>query len=217
MRGRPILLAGLLALGVALGYAGVLDHPRVRELLGAAAGQWWTPPALVAAMTGAYAFALPGSALILPTALLYPPPLTAGIAAVGGGLGALWAYHVAGRLGASWVREVSASPAFGLLRRNSGFPVLCALRVLPAFPHSFINYGAGLLRVPRPALFLSAVAGLGVKGYLYAAAVQQLAEAGDPVELANLRTLWPLLALALLLGAGWGLRRWWEGNGGRSG
>ncbi|MEW6489647.1 MAG: rhodanese, partial [Thermodesulfobacteriota bacterium] len=57
---------------------------------------------------------------------------------------------------------------------------------------------------------LSALVGFGVKGYLYASAVHNVAAAGEAAELARLETSWPLLALAALLLAGRLVRRFWE-------
>lgn len=208
MRARLLLLVGLLALGVVLEYAGVLDRARLHGLLETVAGRWWTPAALVAAMTAAYALALPGSALILPTALLFSPVPAAAIIAVGGALGAIAAYPLARHLGASWADDAAASPVFRLLQRNSDLFTLCGLRVLPGFPHSAINYGAGLLRVSPAVVLVSAAFGLAVKGYLYASAVQKMIHADEPGGLARLETVWPLLGLAALFAVGWGVRRW---------
>lgn len=208
------MLLALLALGLLLGFAAPVDwhglHARLHVLAGHPWGAAAVAACLAAAMVALYALALPGSALILPAALLYHPAVAAALIAAGGGLGALAAHGLSRRLGASWSAKAARSEVYRVLQRNSDFVTLCALRVLPGFPHSFLNYGAGLLGVPRGRLFLSAVVGFGVKGYLYASAVHNVAAAGEAAGLVRLETSWPLLALAALLLAGRLVRRFWE-------
>lgn len=209
-----ILLLALLALGLLLGFTAPLDWHGLHDRLHLLSGHPWGAAAvaagLAAAMIALYALALPGSALILPAALLYSPAAAAALIAAGGALGALAAHGLSRRLGASWTAKAARSAAYRVLQRNSDFFTLCALRIVPGFPHSFLNYGAGLLGVPRGRLLLSAVAGFGVKGYLYAAAVHNVAAAGEAAELVRLATSWPLLALAALLLSGRWVRRFWE-------
>lgn len=95
---------------------------------------------------------------------------------------------------------------FLLLEKHADFPALLALRLLPAFPHSVINYGAGVLRLPVAAFLAAAALGLGVKSFLYASVIYPVAQA-EFSEFARMDTVLALLGLALLVVAGRAFRR----------
>ncbi len=206
---KGMTLVFFLLTGVILDQTGVLDWHAIRSQLEPVAGQWWLPPLIVSAQTLLYALAMPGSAMILLIALLYPP-LPATLISVAGGLaGALIARHMALKIGHDWSRKADHSPTYRLLERHSGLLTLCLVRILPGFPHSVINTGCGLLRVPLPAFVLSTMVGFFVKSYLYAAAIYEAGKADEAADLMRLETLWPLIALAALLGSGHLFRYFW--------
>lgn len=204
-----MVLVFFLLAGLILDQAGVLDWHAIRCYLDPVAGQWWLPPLIVVVQTLLYALAMPGSAMILLIALLYPPLPATLISVVGGLAGALIARRLALNMGYDWSRKADHSPTYRLLERHSGLLTLCLVRILPGFPHSVINSGSGLLRVPLMPFVVSTMVGLFVKSYLYAAAIYEAGRADEAADLMRLETLWPLIAMGLLLGFGHLFRQFW--------
>ncbi len=198
--GWPLaLLAALLALGLA---AHLLEWFAWREALAWArghAGQWWLPPALILLQALLFMFALPGSTLLWIVAPLYAPPAATLILTAGGTGGALAAYWFARRLTEAERARLRQHRAWRVLERESDFLALCALRLVPAFPHSVLNYGAGILRLPPTGFAASAAIGFGLKAFVYSNAVHRLLETAEARDLLRPETLLPLLLLALLL------------------
>ncbi|HZI18404.1 MAG TPA: VTT domain-containing protein [Pyrinomonadaceae bacterium] len=173
-------------------------------------GLWESPESLRAAgglraaviiflvMAGAWAFALPVSAFLLITPLLFPVhisvPLTTSACAVGAAAG----YALARFVGGWWVERRRGARLRQFLSRHSSFLVVAALRLTPGVPHGLVNYAAGLASVP-PARFLVATAlAMGVKSYIYAQAVGGAVEANSLAGAVNPRTILSLLGLAAL-------------------
>src|SRR5690606_41090126 len=76
----------------------------------------------------------------------------------------------------------------------------CALRVLPGFPHSVVNYAAGLCRLPLVTFITAAILGLGIKWAVYASAIHSgLQPVTREDDALSFDILLPLIALALLL------------------
>lgn len=200
----PVALALLVAAGLGIAAWLPLDTRELIELGERLAGH---PATLVVAAVGMallFVFALPGSLgfwLIAPFQpwLVAVPVLVA--ASLAGGLGA---YRLADRLGGIRPASPSGRRVRRLLARRSDFLMLCALRIFPGFPHSVINFAAGVLRLPLPRFVASTVIGLGVKFGVYAAAVQTGMQAWREGEALSPLAFWPLLAIAgLLLGGVW--------------
>jgi uncharacterized membrane protein YdjX (TVP38/TMEM64 family) len=208
------VLVILFLAGVVLGLAGVVDWQKIRFQLEPVTDRWWLPPLLVAVQTVLFALALPGSALIPFTALLYPPLPTTLINVAGGVAGALAARHAVLKAGEGWERRLSRSPTYRLLERHCDVFTLCLLRILPGFPHSVINYGSGLLKVKTFPLVFATAVGFAIKGYLYAVTIYEAGKADEPTDLLRLDTLWPLLVVAGLLVAAHLFRRRWLGRTG---
>lgn len=201
------LLTALVALGLA---APFLEWFAWREALAWArghAGQWWLPPALILLQALLFMFALPGSTVLWLVAPLYAPPAATLILTAGGLAGALAAYGFSHRLTEVQQAHLRRHPVWRTLERESDFLVLCALRLVPAFPHSVLNYGAGILRLPLRGFAASVAIGFGLKAYLYSSVIHRLIETSDARGLLRPETLLPLLLLALLLLAAHVLRR----------
>ncbi len=174
---------------------------------------WWLVPILILAQALPFAFALPGSLMFLVIGVLYDPlPATAMIAA-GGVMGSLAAYYFSGKLSASWVEQVRRQKVYKVLRSNTNFLMLCAMRTLPGFPHSVINYGSGLLRIPLKRFVSSAILGYLVKGMLYASILHNVVDPDEAGELFSLEVMWPLLVLAGLFAMGFFLQKTLGGTG----
>ncbi|WP_290651143.1 VTT domain-containing protein [Aquisalimonas sp.] len=170
--------------------------------------------ALVAvAMAVLFTFALPGSLglwLIAP----FHPPLVATIVLLSGSVaGALGAYALANWLGGDTSPESGGEKIKKLLAARGDIATQCALRVLPGFPHSVVNYAAGVLRLPLPGFTIAAVIGLTVKWTVYTAAVRSGLDALEAGEAVSARELLPLVVLALLLIVGAAVRRLLPGRG----
>lgn len=206
---RVAALAVLLVLGALWAVWRPVSATAVAAFAAGVAGH----PAGIAALIGAqallFALALPGSLVLWAVAPFHGPVPATAILVAGSVAGALGGYAVAGWLGAPWRRRLQASPAYRLLARNGGLLAQCALRALPGFPHSVVNYGAGLLRLPLPAFTGAAIVGLALKWWVYAGAVRAAVTAGAAGELWRPDVAGPLAVAALLLGAGAAARAFW--------
>jgi uncharacterized membrane protein YdjX (TVP38/TMEM64 family) len=204
---KIIVLCFLLAAGVLLQLSGWLDWRDVLQEAKKHAGTWWLASALIALKVVLYAFALPGSVLIWVVGLLYDP-LPAILISIGGGAaGATAAYALSRNLSADYTARMETSRSFNFLRRHTDFATLTALRSLPNFPHSVINYGAGIIGVPLPRFILSATIGFTAKGFLYITMIHRAAEVDHPYDALDLKTLGTLVVLSLLFLAGKAIHR----------
>ena len=196
----------LVCVGVLLHALDVFDW---RETLQWARGQaqhWWLAAGLIAAQVVLFMFALPGSTLVWLVAPLYPPLQASAILTLGGSLGGLAGYFLARRMTARQLAALRRHRLFRFLENHADFLALLGLRLLPAFPHSVINYGAGVLRLPIAAFLAAAALGLGFKSFLYASVIHSAAQA-ELSEFARGDTVFALLALGVLALAGGAVRR----------
>lgn len=205
----PLALLGVLvALGLAAQALDLIDWRATLELAREHAARWWLPPALVLLQVVLFAFALPGSAVLWLAAPLLAPAAATAVLTVGGCAGALAAYAFAQRLTGVSLQRLQAHRGYRILQRESDFLLLCALRLVPAFPHSVINYAAGTLRVRLVPFAVSAAIGFGAKAWLYANVIHNALAAERLADLANAQVLWPLVALVAALLIARGLLRW---------
>lgn len=179
-------------------YSGVLDWGKVLSWARSESHHWWVPVVLIGFQIALFTLALPGSAMLLVVASLYPPGLATLLLTTGATLGALGAYWFARRETLAWSSRIKHSHLFHELEQRGDFLSLCAIRLLPAFPHSVINYGAGILQLPIGSFFASSIIGLGAKSFLYSNAIHSALQANELSELVQLDTLGPLVILALL-------------------
>jgi uncharacterized membrane protein YdjX (TVP38/TMEM64 family) len=187
---QPVAMVDALAWGEALA-----PHPA-------------TVPLLILLQALLLALALPGTLMLWIVAPFYHPLAAAAILTTGSTLGALGAYYTARWLGRAWRPGPTGQRVLRLLRRQGDVWTQLALRVLPGFPHSVVNYGSGTLGLPLPGFLLAAAAGLGAKWVVYAYAVQTLMQSGIEGESISPASLLPLLALVALLAGG----RWLRGR-----
>lgn len=203
--------AVLLACVVAGGVLGLWQPVELRVVLDwgeRITGHPVTPILVIAAMAVLFTFAMPGSLCVWLVAPFQPPAVATAILVAGSVLGAFGAWQLASRLGGGWSMGPRSARIRDALAARSDFAMLCALRVLPGFPHSVVNYAGGILQIALPRFLLAAALGLTVKWGVYSAAIQSgvgAAEKGLWIEPAELV---PLVVLALLLAAGdWAHRR----------
>ncbi|MFC2992819.1 MULTISPECIES: TVP38/TMEM64 family protein [Halomonas] len=166
---------------------------------------------LVMAVT--LALGLPGSIGLWLIAPFYPPLAATPMLIVGSVVGALGAYWISARVGDRWPPKGLTLKIMRRLERRSDFLTQCALRVLPGFPHSVVNYAAGLLRLPLGTFIVAAIIGLGMKWAVYASAIYGALEAVENDEAVSISVILPLLALTALLLLGAWVRRRVDANG----
>lgn len=171
------------------------------------AAQWWFVPLLVLLQVLLFTFALPGSATLWLVAPLFAPCKATLILTTGGCIGALAAQAFARGLAGARLARLQASRGYRVMRSRSDFPMQCALRLTPGFPHSAINYAAGVLRLPIVPFAAAAAIGFGIKAWLYSSLIEQALATGAPADLLAPEALWPLVALALVLLAAHAVRR----------
>jgi len=162
----------------------------------------FTIPLLILAQALLLALALPGTLILWLVAPFYSPMVAAAILTAGSTLGALGAYYTSRWLGQTWRPGPTGQRVIRLLSRKGDFWTQLILRVLPGFPHSVVNFGAGTLGLPLRPFLLASVIGLSVKWLIYASAVHTLIHDGNDVGDFDPIALLPLLALALLLAGG---------------
>lgn len=191
-----ILLAALVVLGLAAHMLDLVDLHTALDWARGHAAQWWFAPLLVVLQVLLFTFALPGSTVLWLAAPLLAPTVATTILVVGGLVGALAAYAFARRLTGASLQRLQASRGYRILERESDFLLLCALRLVPAFPHSVINYAAGTLRLPLLPFAASTAIGFAVKVWLYANVIHNALAAERLADLASPQVLWPLIVLA---------------------
>lgn len=173
--------------------------------------------AVVSLMAVLFTLALPGSLVLWVIAPFHHPLVSVTMLVIGSVTGALGAHRVSHRLGKRWSPGPNAERMVELLGRRSDLLTQTALRVLPGFPHSFVNYAGGVLGLPLGTFLLAALLGLTVKWSVYATAVHGAVEAIETGDALQLETILPLFVLAGLLLLGALARRWLEAQGNRSG
>lgn len=164
--------------------------------------------AVVVLMIVLFTFALPGSLGFWLIAPFHPPVVSVAMLLVGSVFGALGAHTFANRLGERWSPSVNAERLVTLLSHRSDLLTQTALRVLPGFPHSLVNYAGGVLGLPRGSFLLAALIGLSIKWGVYATAVHGAVEAIETGDALQPQTVLPLFVLAaLLVLGGWARKR----------
>jgi len=193
-----LLLLALVVLGILLHVMGVFDWQIIYQWAQASTQYWWTVVVLIILQALLYTFALPGSLLLWVVAPLYEPITGTIILVTGSTLGALLAYLFAKRGSLAWTTRVQQSHVFHLLKARGDFLSLCALRLMPSFPHSVINYGAGILQISYVQFIISSMIGFTVKAYLYCSAIHGAITVADPSELIRADIVGPLVVLTLI-------------------
>lgn len=168
-----------------------------------------TPLLIILTITVAWAFAIPVSAFLIVTPLLYPPLESSLITTCGFTLGAACAYGAACYFGSDKVDRWRDSRIKNFLTRHASFLTLFGLHLIPFFPHGLVNYTAGLTRTSF-AKFLAATAlAMWVKSYLYAELVHRTLGAKTLADAVNWRTLLSMLGIAALSFIGHFLQQRW--------
>jgi uncharacterized membrane protein YdjX (TVP38/TMEM64 family) len=196
---KPAILIALVALGVFLQLSGLVDYEQLIVQARKYADQWWLAVLLVLIQTIMFTFATAGSSMIWITGVLFTPVTSTLVITAGTTLGGISAYVFSAHLSEEWVRRVKQSGIYRLLQQESGFLALFALRLMPAFPHSVINYSAGILKTRLSVFIASAMLGTAAKTYVYSVLIYNATSPGKVTAAIDLSTVWPLLAFSLLI------------------
>jgi uncharacterized membrane protein YdjX (TVP38/TMEM64 family) len=209
-RKRAVVIASIVAVGLVLylqsGIRDIVSLEHVREL----GNNPYAPALIIIAMAGAWAFALPASMFFFITPLLFPPLPATIIVSVGSALGSGLGYAAAFYGISPWVRRFNDSRVVKLLSLHSSFASLFAIRIVPGSPHMVINYAAGVVRIPFVRFILATMIAIGIKGFLYATAIDEGASASSVDDVLNWRTVSALFGLAALAMVGHLLQKRWR-------
>jgi uncharacterized membrane protein YdjX (TVP38/TMEM64 family) len=188
----------IIAVGITLQQLGLFDWRQLVTLGQSYAHQWWFPLLIVIMGALLYTFALPGSSMFWVAGILFDPLMATVLLVAGGVGGAVGAYFFSRIMSNEIQDRIQRSRFFNVIKNHGDFATLTAIRALPNFPHSVINYGSGMLHLPLSRLILSTVIGLAAKSYTYASAIHHAAAADKPSELIRFEVILPLLVLSLL-------------------
>lgn len=158
--------------------------------------------AILLVMVIMFSFGLPASFGLWLIAPFQPPVVSTALLVVASVLGALGGYMVSRRLRGDWKPTGFSAKVVDLLEERSDWATQMALRILPGFPHSVVNFAGGLLLLPLTVFLISATIGLTIKWAVYATAVYGLVDAVETGDAIQASALVPLIVLSALLIAG---------------
>lgn len=195
---RALLVIALIATAVALARTPVGERFFTERALDDLAETPWAAPALVALYVVMFGLGIPGSALFVAAGFVFTPAAACALGVLGGTAGSLVAHGLGRVLGAEARERWRRRRGFALVERSLDFAGLLTLRLLPAFPHSLVNYGSGVAGARVADFAAATVIGMAVKSYVYAALVRKLARAPSVADLMSLDAWGLLLGLALV-------------------
>lgn len=199
---KLFILIILVGLGIILQLTGSIDPEQLIAVTRQYADRWWLAVLLVAIQTVLFTFALTGSSLIWIAAALFPPLTSTAIITTGTTLGSVSAYLFSQRLSVEWTQKIKNTRIYKLLQKEGNFLILYALRMMPGFPHSVINYSSGILKIKFINFIPAAMFGTAVKTYVYSLLIYKTTTPGTLSNSIGISTVWPLLLLSLLILAG---------------
>ena len=212
---KLLIIALLITVGISLEFAGLLDAEEMLTVARQYSDHWWLVVILILLQSVLFTFALAGSFFLWIVAPLYPPVAAALILAAGGTLGGIGAFFFSRRLTDDWIARIENSHAYRLLHKQDNFFTLFALRVLPTFPHSLVNYSSGMLNVKLSHFISAALLGLFIKSYIYCNVIYKATTSASYAdqsmlmdELMDITTYGPLLLLSLVTFAGVYINYW---------
>ena len=198
----------LVFVGIALQVSGTIDARQIISLAREYAGVWWLGVLLIAIQVVLFTFALAGSTLIWIIAALFTPFTSTVMITTGTTLGGVMAYLFSNKMSDEWVRKAQDSRVYQLMREKGDLYTLLALRLMPGFPHSVINYSAGILKVGLTRFVPATIAGSAIKSYVYSSVIYNATLMENSTGDIEFSDIWPLLALSLLILAGIAVRNY---------
>ncbi len=203
----------LIILGIVIGVWQPIELDELIEM-GRQAADY---PALIVAvlviMVLMFSFGLPGSFGLWLIAPFHPPMLATALLLSSSVVGALGAYAFSARMGKDWTPSGMTAKVMKLLENQGGVMTQIAMRVLPGFPHSVVNFAGGVLKLPLPGFMIAALIGQGAKWAVYATAVYGVVDAVESGDAIQPITIVPLIVLSVLLLSGAWFKRKFMANG----
>lgn len=170
----------------------------------------YSPLLIIVAMTIVWTFPLPASIFFFITPLLYPPIISTLIITAGSFFGSIAGYAAAKNIAGNKTDKYFNNKAAEFLRKHSSFAPIFALRIIPSSPHFVINYSAGLLKIPITPFITATVAAISIKAFFYSFAVDSAIAAESLSDAIDLKTVFPLFALALIAITAKIIKQKWE-------
>lgn len=196
---KIIILLVLVVTGIVLQLTGTIDSIQLITIARQYADHWWLGVALVVIQSIMFTFAMAGSSMVWISAALFTPIVSTIIIVAGTTLGGISAYLFSENLSGEWTVKVKHSRIYQLLSKQGNFISLFALRVMPGFPHSVINYSCGFLHIKFINFIPAAILGTAIKTYLYSVIIYNATTPGALAGAIDISMVWPLLALSLLI------------------
>lgn len=177
--------------------AGWLEPERLLTLARGYADKEWLIIVLILLQVILFTFALAGASFLWVAAPIYSPVMSTFILVTGGTLGGIAAYLFSRKLTDEWIHRVENSHIYKLLQKEDNFVTLFALRVMPAFPHSVINYSSGILNIKLKSFIPAAILGIGIKSYIFSSVIHKATTTASLRDLLDFSTYGPLLLISL--------------------
>ena len=196
---KLILLLLLITLGILLEIAGWLEPERLLALARSYADNGWLVVVLILLQVLLFTFALAGASFLWVAAPLYSPAMATFILVAGSTLGGISAYLFSRQLTDEWVHRVENSHIYKLLQKEDNFFTLFALRLMPAFPHSLVNYSSGILNIKLRYFIPATILGIGIKAYIFASVIHKATTTASLNDLLDISTYGPLLLVSILI------------------
>jgi len=196
---KIILLLLLITLGILLEIAGWLEPEKLLEIARNYADNPWLVVILILLQVLLFTFALAGASFLWIAAPLYSPVMATFILIAGGTLGGISAYLFSRQLTDEWIHRVENSHIYKLLQKEDNFFTLFALRLMPAFPHSLVNYSSGILNIRLRYFIPATILGLGIKSYIFASVIHKATTTATLSDLLDFSTYGPLLLVSSLI------------------
>ena len=188
----------MISVGIGLEISGLIDARELLALTRDHAQNWWMVVLLILAQAILFTFALAGSVFLWVAAPLYEPPLATFILAAGGTLGGIGAFFFSQFLTEDWKSKIERSRAYRILHAQEGFLTLFAMRVFPGFPHSVVNYSAGILNASLPPFIAAAMLGIAIKSFIYCRVIYRASSDFSVEALLDISVIGPLILLSML-------------------
>ena len=196
---KLVILLLLIAAGITMQVFDLLN-PQELILIGRDyADHWWLIALLILLQVLLFTFALAGSQFLWVAASLYSPLTATFILTAGATLGGLSAYLFSAKLTEEWSDKVRASRVYNMLEKQDKFFTLLAMRIMPAFPHSLVNYSSGMLRVKWIHFIPATIIGISVKSYAYAQVIYAATGSATFTTLLDFSTYGPPLLISVFI------------------
>ena len=197
---NKLLILGLLIItGIVLQISGLIQPEEIIVMIRQFSTYWWLVIVLILLQTLLFTFALAGSTFLWIAATIYPPMSSTLILVTGTTLGGIAAYFFSRRLTDEWIKKIEHSTAYKLLRKENNFFSIFALRLMPAFPHSLINYSSGILKIRLRYFIPATLLGISIKSYIFSEVIYNATTSLSLNVLLDFSTYGPLLLFSLFI------------------